>query len=842
MIFDHENNTENQDFSKLTDRPKTYFDETVLTEVFGSFFGPNFVLWNPCFNGGRWQKTSVSASGFNTSHLDPNHNHNLERAIALATDAGTGVGVSLGNDGLSVTGSKANTPLYLQCLDLDGFVDLTAGQVDDGVSALLDLLGTYCEISPSGTGLKCFYLSEVEPSSKKMIPFGRSEFADRYPGVKKYERREIEIFSKGFYLTLTGNLINEAEESSRLATLDAAQVRKVTDYLYKWAATHVPTAQAAINNEGAQQPPSNPKRYSKLTLTSLERVLAHIDPVPEEDWSNTANALARVYGEAARSLFHRYSSGELRAHQVDKYEFEVCEDRYTRALTELRSRPDGLGTKSLVEKASQSLSWNPQTILEYESDVQNLSTNPVRSSTPLNNHRGDIANGKRFANAFRDKYLHLGDLNVYLGFCERVGWAKTETQIICHATKNVVAGMQQEWAAKLHQDPDSSLVKSLSKEINRANSKAGLEAMIVLGRQEDGLWANSTDFDQDHYLVGLNNGVFDLKKQVLLAPSPEVKVSKRCPVAYDSEARCPNFEKYFTRVVPDDQVRRYLQKFMGYLLTGDTSEHIFLFLYGHGRNGKTVLVELLAWFLGDYAAKLQTEMLMQQSRSSQAASPDLAKLMGARYAYCSETAEGRQLNDSKIKELTGGDTIACRPLYGNEISFAPTHKLVMVGNYKPRIADNSEGMWRRMMLVPFEETISESEVDPKLQNKLRAEAAGIFNWAVEGFSLWQKEGLIAPAKLTNATNEYRNSEDTLNEWLHECCEISAGAKCKKTKLYDSYAEWCRKNGHQPLKSNEFGRKLSALGYILAPDNRHRIGLELTSVAMNSEQLVMDLCD
>lgn len=839
MIFDHEHNTENSYFSKPTDRPDTSFDKTVLTEAFGSLFGPNFVLWSPFNNDERWRKASVSPTGLKTSHLDSDHNYTLESALTLATAACSGVGVSLGKDGLVRSVNDGGTALYLHCLDLDGFADVSAGLTDDGVAELLDLLGTYTEISPSGTGLKCFFLSETEPQKKLVIPFGRSEFAARYPDVKKYQNRQIEIFSKGFYLTLTGDLLNDSECLSRLVILDNEKVQQVYDYLYGWAALHVPTEHIGSTGTAVPQLPSTNEGYSKLTISSLELVLSHIDPVFENDWSDTANALARVYGEAGRSIFHRYSSGTLQNRSVDMYDEEDSDARYTRALRELESRPVGLGCKSLVMKAMRSPSWDATMDVVYEDDQSALSNKPINSSSIVREHIGDIANGKRFAALVKGRILYLTDTRNYLEFSESSGWVGCKAPIVSALAKDVVAAMRLEWARRSHENPDSSAVKNLITEMKRASSKPGLDAMIELGRQESGVWATSSDFDQESLLLGLQNGILNLATHELLKPRPDLKISKRCPVSYDADAACPIFGKYLARVIPNLDVRIFLQKYIGYLLSGDTSEHIFAFLYGHGRNGKTVFVELLAWLLGDYAVKLQTEMLMQQTRSTQAASPDLAKLRGARFAYCTETAEGRQLNDSKIKELTGGDTIACRPLWSDEISFKPTHKLLMVGNYKPRITDNSEGMWRRMTLIPFEQTLSDAEIDPKLPEKLKVEAAGILNWAIEGFDLWQQEGLQRPVQLSKATDEYRTSEDTLNEWLHECCDMNSSAKCMKSELYDSYANWCRSNGHQPLKSNEFGRKLTALGYNLAADNRHRLGLELTSQTQNFELLLMD---
>ena len=183
----------------------------------------------------------------------------------------------------------------------------------------------------------------------------------------------------------------------------------------------------------------------------------------------------------------------------------------------------------------------------------------------------------------------------------------------------------------------------------------------------------------------------------------------------------------------------FLQRLIGYCLTGDVGRQVFAFFYGHGANGKSVFIELIAWLLGDYAHKVPTEMLMHHQRNRQGPSPDIVSLKGRRFIYANETEEGRRLAEARVKDFTGGDTLTGRAPYGKaDITLRPTHKLFVVGNHKPEITDTSIGMWRRVRLIPFDQTIAEAKRDPKLLETLKSEGSGILNGLLLGL-----EGLLA---------------------------------------------------------------------------------------------------
>ncbi len=249
-------------------------------------------------------------------------------------------------------------------------------------------------------------------------------------------------------------------------------------------------------------------------------------------------------------------------------------------------------------------------------------------------------------------------------------------------------------------------------------------------------------------------------------------ITKLIPVAYDPEAKCPRFDAFLERVQPNPALRGFLQRWLGLSMTGLTVQK-FAFFYGHGANGKSVLVDLVARIMGDYGATAKVESLTGRNRRGGGdATPDLIPLVGARMVRASEPEEGERLLEGMIKELTGGEPILVRQLHADFIEVRPIFKLTMSGNYKPDIRGTDDGIWRRVMLVPFDVQIPPDERDEKLGEKLWAERAGIFNWLVDGLIQVLEGGLMEPAEVLEATKEYREDSDPIGAYLRECCLVS----------------------------------------------------------------------
>ena len=447
-------------------------------------------------------------------------------------------------------------------------------------------------------------------------------------------------------------------------------------------------------------------------------------------------------------------------------------------------------------------------------------------------HGADVWNGKKFAEMFRRKLLHVYETGEWLLFSPEQGWVAAPPGEAERAAKEVLGALGVEAAERWKANPLDPVVKGLMKHVERTSEAKNIRAMIDMAKSESGMTVQLSEFDIDPMLLGVANGVLDLRSGTLLSVSPEVLVSKRCNVAYDPNATCSRFDRFMLEVQPDADVRLFLQRLMGCCLTGRVDEHIFAFLYGHGANGKSVFVETAAWLLGDYARKIQTEVLMHQQRNSQGPSPDIVSLKGMRFVYANETEEGRHLAEARVKDLTGGDTLTGRAPYGKaDITFRPTHKLIVVGNHKPEISDTSFGMWRRVALTPFDQTIPEANRDLHLLETLKGEGSGILNWMLAGLRAWRKDGLQIPEKITAATGAYRNEQDILGDWIDEDCMTAPGCSEKKGVLYADYRQWAERNGHKPLAQGRLTRRLNDRGCKLAADKRTVHGLSLTRFGM-----------
>ncbi|MCQ8128574.1 phage/plasmid primase, P4 family [Methylomonas rivi] len=271
---------------------------------------------------------------------------------------------------------------------------------------------------------------------------------------------------------------------------------------------------------------------------------------------------------------------------------------------------------------------------------------------------------------------------------------------------------------------------------------------------------------------------------------------------------------FLSQIFGDDlELIDWLKRWCGYLLTGSTSEQIFVFCFGLGANGKSVLADTIRFILGDYARAIAAETLTESKRQAGGATPDLAELIGARLAMSSETEDGKALAESLIKSLVAGDTMTVRKLYAAPVQFTPQFKLMMLGNHKPIIRGNDYGIWRRVRLIPFKKTFSPEQRDPALLEKLRAEAPHILSWMVEGCIEWQRRGLAdVPTTIRQATGDYQDEQDLIGRWLAECCRQSPSFETSSTDIYSNYKQWCIDNGLKPANNISLGRRLGERGF------------------------------
>jgi P4 family phage/plasmid primase-like protien len=413
-----------------------------------------------------------------------------------------------------------------------------------------------------------------------------------------------------------------------------------------------------------------------------------------------------------------------------------------------------------------------------------------------------------FANARRLTKLHGPDLRftperawiVWIG----TRWVPDDQGRVMELAKDATKSIYDEI-----RDADEAARGELFKWARRSQSVERARAMLALTQSEPGIPARWTDFDADPWAVHLANGAF-MHDSTLRPHRREDMMSRSTHVTYDKGARCPRWDSFLERVMPDTEARDYLQRAVGYSLTGSTREQCLFFLWGAGLNGKSVFLDVVLALIGDYGASTRIDTFMPRRPGD--IPNDLARLAGARFVTVSETSEGARLNESLIKDVTGGDTICARFLHREFFDFKPQFKLWIRGNHKPQIRGTDEGIWRRIHLIPFLVKIPKEEQDKDLVEKLKGELPGILNWALEGCASWQAQGLNPPLLVTEATRNYREELDVVGRFLEECCDISKMAETRASDLYKAYTLWCEESREHAASQRTFGEALTEKGF------------------------------
>lgn len=385
-------------------------------------------------------------------------------------------------------------------------------------------------------------------------------------------------------------------------------------------------------------------------------------------------------------------------------------------------------------------------------------------------------------------------------------WAEQGAELALEReAKNMVAALYSEAAAC----PESTRRKSLGAWAKASDNRSKIVNAIWLARSEDGIAIDARELDADPWVLCVTNGVIDLRTGLLRPHDPADLITKLAPIEYDPAAKCPRFDRFLSEAIPDPTVRAYLARLFGYGATGVIREHVLPIFYGSGRNGKGVLDRITRHVLGEYAAAVPVELLMQ-SRGDRHPT-ERASLFGVRLASASETEECRALNVSMVKALTGNDAIKARRMREDFWEFNPTHKLVLATNHKPVVRETKDAIWSRVQLVPWTVSFLGRE-DLELDERLRAEGPGVLAWLVRGCLEWQRIGLAPPQSVLLASATYRQEQDTFGDFLSECCVLEPGARVSRTALRWSYETWCNDIGERyPLQPKAFAERLREHG-------------------------------
>jgi putative DNA primase/helicase len=437
-------------------------------------------------------------------------------------------------------------------------------------------------------------------------------------------------------------------------------------------------------------------------------------------------------------------------------------------------------------------------------------------------HHTDLGNARRLVAGYGKNLRFCHESGKWLVWNGEI-WATDDSGMVDRIAKDTVRKIYIE-AGDAANGTDR---QELGKHGLKSEAEARLRAMVNLAKTEPDIPVNISQLDADPWLLNCRNGTLDLRTGKLLPHHPGNLCTKTIPVAFDPDAKCPTWISFLRRVMAEKRdLIKFLQRSIGYALTGSTGEQVLFFLYGTGANGKSTFIETCRNLLEDYAQQSEFDTFV--TKKNDGPRNDIARLKGARLVAAVEAAQGRQLAENVIKQVTGGDTVTARFLYHEHFEYLPQFKLFLVANHKPVIVGTDEAIWRRIRLIPFTVTIPREQRDKQLLEKLRAELPGILAWAVRGCLQWQADGLGEPDAVSIATADYKREMDVMADFIEEHCVLGEEETINAGLLYLTFQAWAEKNGEEVLTQKRFGTQLRERGFAATKKKGQRcwVGLGL----------------
>jgi len=378
-------------------------------------------------------------------------------------------------------------------------------------------------------------------------------------------------------------------------------------------------------------------------------------------------------------------------------------------------------------------------------------------------------------------------------------WTHNEDKILIHFTDMVNYYLERSTTKKER--------NMLTTYLGYAKTRATLE--LVKPRKK----VSAEELDTQNHLLNLQNGTYNFKTRALERHRPQDLLTKIAGVSFDAKANCPNWLDFLDVIFKHDQdLIKYVQKIIGYCLTGYVDEQIFVVLYGKGANGKSTFINTIAALLGDYHKATPASTLLKRKFDGTTANNDIARLQGARLAYAVETIKNNSLDDQIIKTITSTEPITARCLYKEYFEFTATFKTILATNYKPTIAGSDYGIWRRVKMLPFVHQFMDDEKIPQFEKKyLFPELPGILNWAIEGYYLLKNEGFNEPKSVTTAIADYQTEQDLVQQFIDDCLIFEEEAFISSKELLHEYKNWCLSNNVQQDSRTFFYQELKQKG-------------------------------
>ena len=473
------------------------------------------------------------------------------------------------------------------------------------------------------------------------------------------------------------------------------------------------------------------------------------------------------------------------------------------------SRPNGIGIGTLL-RIAQGHGWrDPARVAGLSQPANDETAPPADVDQP---QPTDLALAGLYASECGAGFRHDHSVKQWRHY--RAGsWALCRKGEHVEAMKGLAGRLMARYLELVASNPRGLDLKKCFARAQRAQSVQGIEAALKLAQSDPALAISTEELDTDPDLFNAANCVIHLPTGAALAHEPAQMLARQSPVPYDADAACPLFLAFLDQVsCGDSDWIEALQRQLGYSLSGHVSEEKLFFWLGKGANGKSVLANIVRYILGTYAATVPPAFMMQSKRDGGGATPELAMLAGVRCALANEIEAGSKLSAQTVKVAVSTEHITARHLYGAPFTFKPTHKLLIRGNHRPIVTDEDEGIWRRILLVPFDLDVAAADRDAGLEARLLAEAPGILRWMVEGFMKWKRDGLRPSKRMLDASLAYRKESDLLMQWVTDNCDTGSMYEMPQQAAYGRYRAWCHDQGLRQFSKASFTRGLTQRGF------------------------------
>ena len=474
------------------------------------------------------------------------------------------------------------------------------------------------------------------------------------------------------------------------------------------------------------------------------------------------------------------------------------------------------GNMTEAETLKACLAWNrynkpPLTDDKVRKTVANIAKAEAKkraTATSITLFHTDLGNAQRLVKCHGENIRFVPEWQKWIIWSGN-RWEVDNDGAVVRLAKQTVTVMYSEALKIANPSQRDALIRHALK----SQAEPRLNAMVSLAESEIEVVLSAKALDSHRWLLGVQNGVVELKTGRFRTGQREDFITKQAGVSYDPNARCPEWLKFLDTIMGGDaSLKSYIQRVIGYTLTGFVGEEVMFVLYGIGNNGKSTFRETCHALLGDYAIAADASLLIER-KTRGGPTEEIARLAGRRFVAVNETNENDRLQEARVKFVTSQDTITARNLYGHFFDFFPTHKAIVATNHKPIVRGTDEGIWRRLHLIPFTVTIPKSAVEKHFrERRLMPELAGILNWAIDGVRAYLKEGLNPPAAVRAATDEYRHDMDVVGQWIEERCVRHPGANTPSKAAYKDYEFWAEDEIGWTLSQVRWRRTVSEHGF------------------------------